>query len=199
MSFITNITSSPATTGSFTDGTPTAMDNDHGNIRAGGNISETALFSSNSLGEGNPITLISSGVHNKIAVNGGTWNFEDGSGVIVRATTSLGGVANNAALFGSSDSANGDSIHQAAIVRNRLYKTAVRAGYWNELTGTWSVTPTVANTGGYDIAADVDDAPTLKTSATDHAANPSNTEPGELQYGNGQVPVQTGYQPRYLW
>ena len=115
MSFITNITSTPATTGSFTDGTPTAMDNDHGNIRAAGNISETGLFSSNSLGEGNPITLVSSGVHNKIAVNGGTWNFQDGSGVIVRATTSLGGVANNAALFGASDSSNGDSIHQSAV------------------------------------------------------------------------------------
>jgi hypothetical protein len=201
MSFITNITSSPATTGSFTDGTPTAMDNDHGNIRAAGNISETGLFSSNSLGEGNPITLVSSGVHNKIAVNGGTWNFQDGSGVIVRATTSLGGVANNAALFGASDSSNGDSIHQSAVVRNRLYKTAVRAGYWNELTGTWSVTPTVANTGGWDIAAGADDSPTLKASKTDFAANPTSDAPGQWAQHQGvlAMPTTGNYKARYLW
>jgi hypothetical protein len=198
MGFITNITSTPVT-GSYSNGSPSGIDNDHGNIRAGGSIGETTKFSSNSLGEGNPIVTVSSGVGNSVINAAGTWNFAGGTGVIVKATTSLGGVANNAALFGASDSANGDSIHQAATLRNRLYKTAVRAGNWNEQTGSWSSAPTVADTGGYNISAGVDNAPTLKASGTDHVANPSSTEPGELQYGLGAIPVQTGYSPRYLW
>ena len=74
--FITNITSSPATTGTWGSQMDTLkwIDNDHGNIRAGGTISETGSFSSNSLGEGNPITTIVSGVNNFGVVTGATWN-----------------------------------------------------------------------------------------------------------------------------
>ena len=68
--FITNITSTPVT-GVFSGGKPSGIDNDQGNIRAGGNIAETTKFSSNSLGEGNPITTIVSGVNNFISVTAG--------------------------------------------------------------------------------------------------------------------------------
>jgi hypothetical protein len=199
--FITNITSSPATTGTWgSDGYPQGIDNDHGNIRAGGTISETGSFSSNSLGEGNPVTTIVSGVNNFGVVTGATWNFNGGSGVIVRATESLAGVANTAALAGASDSAsNANTPLQASNLRVRLYKTAVKAGNWNEYSGTWSSDPSVVESGGYDIANSIDNASTLKASGVDHAANPSSTEPGELQYDLGGLPVQTGYKPKYLW
>ena len=197
MSFITNITSSPATTGSYTDGVPTNVDNDHGNIRAGGNIAETNSFSSNALGEGNPITTIVSGVNN-FQAGAGTWNQQTQFSDIMKATTTLGGVANNAILFGASDSAAGDSIHQATEISVRLYKTAIRAGDWNDFSG-WSSEPAVVVSGGHNISAGVDNSSTLKSSGTDHAANPSSAKPGALQYDLGQIPVQTGYQPRYLW
>ncbi len=199
MSFITNITSTPVT-GSFVDGVPSGMDNDQGNIRAAGNIGETTKFSSNSLGEGNPITTIVSGVNNFITVTAGTWNQQTQFNNIVRATTTIAGVSNNALLAGASDSANdANSPLQAATMRVRLYKTGVRAGNWNEYSGTWSSDPAVVESGGWDIGASADDSSDLDGNKTDHAANPTSAEPGELQYVLGQVPVQTGYKPKYLW
>ena len=197
--FITNITSTPVT-GVFVDGKPSGIDNDQGNIRAGGNIGETTKFSSNSLGEGNPITTIVSGVNNFISVTAGTWNQQTQFNNIVRATTTIAGVSNNALLAGASDSANdANNPLQAATMRVRLYKTGVRAGNWNEYSGSWSSDPTVVESGGWDIAASADDSSDLDGNKTDHAANPTSAEPGELQYDLGGVPVQTGYQPKYLW
>tara|TARA_Y100000401_G_scaffold95674_1_gene82486 strand:- start:100 stop:714 length:615 start_codon:yes stop_codon:yes gene_type:complete len=201
--FITDITAAVPTTGAYgSNGKPSGIDNDQGNIRAGGTISESTKFSANSLGEGNPITTIVSGVNN-FQAGLGTWNQQSQFSNIVKATTTIGGVSNNALVFGASDSAQGDSIHQAAVVRNRLYKTAVRAGNWNEYTGTWSSDPTVANTGGYDIANGVDLSPTLKASGVDHAANPSSARPGELTAfsasGTPNAPTNLDYKPRYLW
>tara|TARA_R110000751_G_scaffold91721_1_gene179827 strand:- start:38 stop:637 length:600 start_codon:yes stop_codon:yes gene_type:complete len=199
MSFITNITSSPATTGSYTDGYPTDVDNDQGNIRAGGSIAETGSFSSNALGEGNPITTIVSGVNNYQA-GAGTWNQQTQFSDIMKATTTLGGAANNAILFGASDSAQGDAIHQAATIRVRLYKTSIRAGDWNPYSG-WSSAPSVVESGGYNVSAGVDNASTLKSSGTDHAANPSSARPGELTQHQGRLgePTNLDYKPRYLW
>ena len=199
MSFITNITAATPTTGSFTNGYPTSVDNDHGNIRAGGNIAETGSFSSNALGEGNPITTIVSGVDNFQAGGAGTtWNQQTQFSDIMKATTTIGGVANTALVFGASDSAQGDAIHQAGKVRSRLYKTAVRAGDWNPYSG-WSSAPSVVESGAWDVAAGADDSANLKVLATDNAANPTSDFPGNLQYNLGQVPVQTGYKPKYLW
>jgi len=202
MGFITDVTQTIPTTGVFVDGVPSGMDNDGGAIMGpiwGGQIFVTpAYVSAIAFGPADdPITVVS-GVHNAAVNVAGTWNFSAGSGVIVKATTSLGGVANDAALFGASDSANGDSIHQAVTLRVPLYKTAIRAGDWNDFSG-WSSVPTVVYSGGYNVSAGVDNSSTLKSSGTDHAANPSSAKPGALQYDLGQIPVQTGYHPRYLW
>ena len=62
MAFITNITTTPVTGVYGPDGYPQNVDNDQGNIRFAGNISETDKFSSSSLGEGNPIITLTSGV-----------------------------------------------------------------------------------------------------------------------------------------
>ena len=203
MSFITNITSTPATTGSFTNNYPTAVDNDHGNIRAGGNIAETGSFSSNSLGEGNLVTTIVSGVDNFQAGGAGTtWNQQTQFSDIMKSTTTIGGAANNALLFGASDSSQGDAIHQAGTIRSRLYKTAVRAGDWNDYSG-WSSAPSVVESGGYNVSAGIDNAGTLKASGTDHAANPTSARPGELTMfsasGTPNAPTNLDYKPRYLW
>ena len=202
MGFITDITAATPTTGTFFDGQPSGMDNDGGAIMGpiwGGEVFTTTPYvNAVAFAPADDIITVVSGVHNQVVNAAGTWNFAGGSGVIVKATTYLGGAANNAALFGSSDSANGDSIHQAGTLRVRLYKTAVRAGDWNPYSG-WSSAPSVVESGGYNVSAGIDNSATLKASGTDHAANPSSAIPGALQYDLGQVPVQTGYQPRYLW
>tara|TARA_R110000824_G_scaffold78030_1_gene197090 strand:+ start:4875 stop:5483 length:609 start_codon:yes stop_codon:yes gene_type:complete len=202
MGFITDVTQATPTTGVFVNGIPSGVDNDGGVIMGpiwgGESFSTPPYVSAVAFGPADdPITAVS-GVHNAAVNVAGTWNFSAGSGVIVKVTTSLGGVANDAALFGSSDSANGDSIHQAGTIRSRLYKTAIRAGDWNDFSG-WSSAPSVVYSGGWDVAASADDSANLKTLATDNAANPTSDFPGNLQYDLGQIPVQTGYHPRYLW
>ena len=104
-------------------------------------------------------------------------------------------------LAGASDSANGTSINSVTVVRSRLYKTAVRAGDWNEYTGSWSSTPSVVESGAYNVGAGVDNASTVRTSGTDHAANPTSALPGELTQHQGVLgaPTNLDYKPRYLW
>ena len=137
---------------------------------------------------------------NNIVPGIGVWNQQTQFSDIMKVTTTLGGVANNALLFGASDSAQSDAIHQATTIKVRLYKTAVRAGDWNPLTG-WSSEPSVVESGGYNIVAGVDNASTLKSSGTDHAANPSSAIPGELTQHQGVLgePTNLDYKPRYLW
>ena len=67
MAFITNIAGSYVGAGTVTgvygeNGLPSGVDNNHGNIRDGGTIAETTLWSSSAIGEGNPIVTIVSGV-----------------------------------------------------------------------------------------------------------------------------------------
>tara|TARA_R110000744_G_scaffold200354_1_gene319489 strand:- start:4926 stop:5534 length:609 start_codon:yes stop_codon:yes gene_type:complete len=202
MGFITDITAATPTTGTFFDGQPSGMDNDGGAIMGpiwgGESFSTPPYVSAVAFAPADDIITVVSGVNNVVSNAAGTWNFAGGSGVIVKATTSLGGVANDAALFGASDSANGDSIHQAGTIRSRLYKTAIRAGDWNDFSG-WSSAPSVVYSGGWDNAAGIDDSANIAQLATDNAANPTSDFPGNLQYDLGQIPVQTGYHPRYLW
>tara|TARA_A100001201_G_scaffold9409_2_gene13901 strand:+ start:172 stop:774 length:603 start_codon:yes stop_codon:yes gene_type:complete len=197
--FITNIATTPVT-GTFSNGVPSGIDNNHANVRNAGNVPAGGDTSSNALGEGNPITTVSSGVGNTFATGPGTWNQQSQFQNIVRVTNTIAGISNTALVAGGSDSANdANTPLQAATMKVRLYKTAIRAGNWNEYSGSWSSTPSVVESGGYDIAGSQDNTSTLKASGVDHAANPTSAEPGELQYDLGGLPVQTGYQPKYLW
>lgn len=60
------------------------------------------------------------------------------------------------------------SIHKLEAMRTRRVATAIRAGYWNEYSGSFTTAPTNAN----DIA----------TWGTDDAATPTRLVPGELTY-----------------
>ena len=197
--FITNIATTPVT-GTFSNGVPSGIDNNRANVRNAGKVPAAGDTSSNALGEGNPIVTLSSGVGNTFAVGPGTWNQQSQFQNIVRVTNTIAGISNTALVAGGSDSANdANTPLQAATMKVRLYKTAIRAGNWNEYSGSWSSTPSVVESGGWDVAAGADDSSDLDGNKTDHAANPTSTEPGELQYDLGGVPVQTGYQPKYLW
>jgi hypothetical protein len=201
MAFITNITATPVTGQYGPNGDPLYVDNDQGNIRFAGNISETGKFTSSSLGEGNPITTIFSGVGPvEGAIAGAAFN--SGLQVIVRAQTTIAGESNLLLEGGASNSANeAFTPLQLDVLRTYYYKTAVRNNYWNEFSGEWETpVPSNASSGAWNIANSVDNSSTMRASGVDNAANPTSTEPGELVFLDGSPnPIQTGYGPRYLW
>lgn len=203
MAFITNITTSFATspsTGVYgADGYPLGIDNNDGNIRAGGTIAATGLFSSSSLGEGNPITTIISGVGPVEGAVPGTFN--SGVQVLMGYTSDIAGTANTVLQGADTNSANAAYTPlQLAVLRSFYYKTSVRAGAWNIFSGVFSPSVVTEYLGAWDIAASVDTSQTLRASGTDVAANPTQDAPGRLTYQDGNPnPVNKAYPARYNW
>jgi hypothetical protein len=201
MAFITNITGVPVTGQYNSNGNPLYVDNDQGNIRFAGAISETGKFTSSSLGEGNPIITIVSGVGPvEGAIAGAVFN--SGLQVVVRAQTTIAGQSNLLLEGGASNSANeAFTPLQLDVLRTYYYKFAVRNNYWNEFSGQWETpVPSNASSGAWNIANSVDNSSTMRASGVDVAANPSQSSPGRLTFLNGSpTPVNTGYAPRYNW
>jgi len=200
MAFITNITTTPVTGVYGPDGYPQNVDNDQGNIRFAGNISETDKFSSSSLGEGNPIITLTSGVGPiSVAVPG---FFNSGLQVITRVNTTIAGAPNTIMESAASNTANeAFTPLQLDVLRTYYYKTAVRNNYWNEFSGEWeTAVPSNASSGAWNIDAEVDNASTMRASGVDVAANPSLDFPGRLTYQDGSPnPTNDSYSPRYNW
>ena len=203
MAFITNITTSFATsptTGVYrADGYPLGIDNNDGNIRAGGTIAATGLFSSSSLGEGNPITTIISGVGPVEGAVPGTFN--SGVQVLMGYTSDIAGTANTVLQGADTNSANAAYTPlQLAVLRSFYYKTSVRAGAWNIFSGVFDPAVVTEYLGAWNISAGVDNSQTLRASGTDVAANPTQDAPGRLTYQDGNPdPVNKSYPARYNW
>ena len=200
MAFITNITTTPVTNVYGPNGLPQGVDNDQGNIRFAGNISETGKFSSSSLGEGNPVTTIFSGVGPVEGAVPGVFN--SGLQVIVRAQTTIAGQSNLLLEGGASDTANvAYTPLQLDVLRTYYYKFAVRNNYWNEFSGQWETSvPSNASSGAWNIDNSVDNSSTMRASGVDVAANPSQSAPGRLTFLDGSPnPINTGYPARYNW
>ena len=199
MSFITNITSSPATTGVYSNGYPINVDNDGGNVRAGGTVADSDKMSSSSLGEGNPITTLVSGVGNTAANHAGTWNQTSQYQDIVGVTTTIAGTSNTTLLFGALDDGI-PSINQKGIIRSLNYKSGVVAGNWNVYSGTFSPALLTTIAGGWSIKDGDEQGGTLIGDKTDRAANPTQDEPGRIAYMAGAPAPTTGnYARRTLW
>ena len=108
-----------------------------------------------------------------------------GNYVIRRVSSTLAGQANTVLRSGSSDFGQRRSIHKLEHMRTRKVATAIRAGYWDEHSGTFTTAPSVS-----------DDASTF---GTDDAANPTLSVPGELVYHTSAIiPVQDEYATRTL-
>ena len=184
------------------NGFPTGTDVDAGAIRHGGTIADPR-FSSVSMGEGNPvITIGTTGTAYGIVPANSAGTFNGGDQVIVKVTTDIAGIGNSGLRYGASNSAASPSINQAGEIEVKLYKTAIRNGDWNPTTAPWGGTPvTVAQSGGWNIEAGVDNAATLIPSGTDDAANPTQDVPGELvyNYGSGADPTQDEYEAKTNW
>lgn len=185
------------------NGLPSGVDNDQGSIRYGGSIAESAKFTNVALGEGNPVITIVSGVAGIDPVNGASPRFNGGTQVVMRDTDTIAALSNTVLVGGDSNSANApNSEHQAAVIEVKLYKTAVRQGQWNPVSGVFDTEPVgVAQTGAWNIEDGADNATTLIASTTDDAANPTQDVPGELvyNYGSGADPVQDEYEAKTNW
>lgn len=107
----------------------------------------------------------------------GRWNSMTANQYIMLGYSSS--VANGQATrtgFGS-DYGIKRSIHKLEHVYTRRVATAIRAGYWDFYSGTWSTEPVVAD--------DISDI------GTDHAATPTRAIPGELTYRVSGMPDGT--------
>jgi len=124
------------------------------------------------------------------ALSAGTFKSENQRGVIQRVTSSLaGGVSNDFLTHAADDVSNARSIARQEVVTTTRTSTAIRAGNWNEYTGSWSTPPTTATDPFYNIAND-----NTQATSTDEAASPTRGVPGELTYKLGQpVPVSVDY------
>jgi hypothetical protein len=124
------------------------------------------------------------------ALSAGTFKSENQRGVIQRVTNELaGGVSNDFLTHSADDVSNARSIARQEVVTTTRTTTAIRAGNWNEYSGTWSTDPTTATDAFWDIAND-----TTSATSTDEAATPTRSVPGELTYKLGQQgPVSVDY------
>ena len=175
---------------------PSGIDNDHGNIRNGGNVGDTDRFSGDAvdLGVSRQTTVVSGVTGITGIISAGPFNA--GDQVIRRVTTDIANVTNNVLLSGGSNSANRPfSIKQVASMSTFYYKTAVRTGGWHEFSGIFSPAVTVASSGAWSQETDTDVSTVMVTSGVDNAANPTAAIPGELVYRDGSPdPVQDDYQ-----
>ena len=200
MAFVTNLTST-LVYNSFVMGYPSGVDNDQGNIRAGGTIAETDKWTSSALGDTIEIILISSGVNNTGVIppsTASTFNNQPGE-VIVKYTTDIAGVSDLTQAIRSAGSSGIYSINQLDVMRSINYKTSVIAGNWNIFSGAFSPALSVTEAGGWSIADGVDQSSDLRGSGTDVAANPTQLIPGKLRFYIGSGAEAANYSAKTNW
>ena len=181
------------------------VDNNHGDIRYCGTVSDSALWTSTSLGEGNPIVTVveATGVGTTGVQTTTAFNLNgSGTAVIMIASSEIGDIPNTVLMGGASNSANAAFTPlQEAVMRVSYYKSAVVNNKWNEFRGVWELGyPESATSGAWNIVASADQAATMRTSATDSGVNVTQDRPGQLVYSYGNpTPQQAEYAPRYNW
>jgi hypothetical protein len=161
--------------------TATSTNNRGGAVVNGGT---TTILDQVSLGYSNVGVFGSSvvdGTDTDKALSAGTFSFNNRGPIAKRVTESLSGVTNTVLRSGADQPQLIRSIHKLEVVRTRRLTTAIRAGYWNIYSGTFTTAPTVA----------------VDSFASDDAANPSRSSPGELTYMTGSPnPVNDDYKAK---
>lgn len=115
-------------------------------------------------------TVLDNGWANE-AVSAGTFAYNNVKPVAKRVSTALSGVSNTVLQSGAAQPGLIRSIHKLEVLRTRRFTAAIRANKYNRYTGDWDA--------GYPVVA-------VDTLATDNAANPSRSAPGQLTYKLGQ-------------
>lgn len=181
-------------TGGTTVTDDSAVRNNKGTIRNGGNIAGS-LFRNEDLRDTHYFINVVSGVNGAVAATAGTFN--GGNWVIRRVTTDIAGVTNYAIYKGSDSANDSESINQLVSNKEFLYKTSVRTSGWQEFNGEFSPAVSATISGMWDQTTDTDKAADARVSSTDHAANPTAATPGELVYRTGKkLPVQDDYKAK---
>ena len=200
-----NIDSSTTETPSGPYGWPAGVDNNHGDIRYGGTIADSAGWTSTALGQGHEFVLVveSTGLGTTGCQTTTAFNLNGSGGqVIVRATTDIADIPNTVMVGGDSNSANAAFTPlQEAVMRVSYYKSAVVNNKGIEFRGVWRLGyPESATSGAWNIVADADQAATMRASQTDSGVNVTQDRPGQLvyQYGN-PTPQQGEYARKYNW
>lgn len=115
------------------------------------------------------------------ALSAGTFSYNNDSPIAKRVTTTLSGVTNTVLRSGADQPGLIRSIHKLETLRTRRLTTAIRAGYWNIYSGSFTTPPTVA----------------VDSLSTDEAATPTRSVPGELTYKTGApTPVNDNYKAK---
>lgn len=120
------------------------------------------------------------GVNTEPALDGG--DFAKLHAIVARRVSrSLAGVDNTVLLSGAAVPGLVRGIHKLEVLRTQKYSTAFRAGQFNLYTGQYSPAPTVST----------------DTLATDNAANPTRSVPGQLVFKlGGPIPVTSNYKSK---
>lgn len=115
------------------------------------------------------------------ALSAGTFAYNNEDPIAKRVTTSLATVSNTVLRSGALVPSLIRSINKRESFKVVRTATAIRAGYWNIYSGTWSTPPTS----------------TTESPGTDNAANPTRSVPGELVYRTGaKLPVRDDYKSK---
>lgn len=164
----------------------TANDNNGGTIKKAGDVKNPQSFASSPVvydGEREVVgsVVVDNNLANK-AVNDGTFAHSTQKPIAKKVTTQLGGVANNVLRSGAARPELVKSINKLETLRTRRFTTAIRENKYNRYTGQFDA--------GYPVVA-------VDSLATDNAANPSRTLPGQLVFKTGaKVPVSSDYKPK---
>ena len=168
-----------ATTGTYDSG---STNNNHGTAK---NVGTTSTVLENSSLGGTNLGVFGStvidGTDTDKSLSSGTIAHNHIKPITFRITTELGGVNNTSLVTTANNPTQLRSIHKRESYKVNKIATAIRAGYWNIYTGTWTTPPTA----------------TTETPGTDEAATPTRSVPGELVYKTGaKVPVQDNYKAK---
>lgn len=109
------------------------------------------------------------------AVSGGVFAHNHVKPITAKVTTEIAGLSSSVLLTNANNPAQLRSINKRESYRSPGTATAIRAGYYNLYTGSFSPAPTSVT----------------ETPGTDNAANPTRSAPGELVFRTGaKLPVR---------
>lgn len=154
---------------------------------SGGNGGSAAKINDTNLLDGVSVSRYDAGVFGSTvldnntadkALNAGVFAYNNERPISKRVTTTLSTTNNNVLRSGAAVPSNVRSIHKVEVYRTRKLTSAIRAGKWNQYSGTFEA--------GYPQNV-------VDSVSSDNAANPSREYPGSLVYTNGSSSTATFY------
>lgn len=131
-------------------------------------------------------SVVVDGTDTDKALSAGTFAYNNPAPVAKRVTASLATVSNTALRSGALVPGLTKSIHKIESISTRRLATAIRAGYWNIYSGTFSTDPTVATDTFHKAVSGA--------TYIDKVANASVSNPGVAVYKTGAFsPVVNTY------